>query len=460
MPPKASPAPKAAPKPSPKVSGPPPAAPSVHSVSSGAPVAVGPPCGRNFITLPPHLYSAYATAENMCRTCAQPVHLHPSESASGASSSAAPPSAAPAVPASTSAPPPSPGPSGSFMPAGGAPGTHTLPTSSPPHAATTTVLPTGGSRSHLSASPDGAGVETVLGPMMSYPCDASSVFLRVIDSWMTGPWCNDESDRARRALQHVSVVMFGGGTAFVNRTFRVTGGNDLGRSYALMPGLDESDRSRRERGRNILLLADLAMRGIIPIARATARYRHFVLHRHLPLQRSRHAVTSEMAFFEDLASNVCTMHVFQSMPAEENWQVPEGHVWWSLWWISTAPELLRHTLERLVVRAGERYRAAHPESFCDRVVWEQQYADPGRGRRDRTPDATPYKRRRGRGRRAASRGVDEGDSAKTETPITAETAPQSTAPSSGAPPGGRGWGAGRRGRGGRGRGGRGRDGVH
>jgi hypothetical protein len=221
-------------------------------------------------------------------------------------------------------------------------------------------------------------VEAVLGPPPRAPNDPGLVFLRVIDGWMVGPWCSDDQDRARRALQHIQAAMFSGGTAFVADVYRVAGGVDMARSYALRPGLDESGDARRARGRNIVALGDLAHRGVLPIARAIARYRHFVLRKPLPLQRSRLGITAEIAFFEEVLGNVCTLKPFQPVPEEDHWTVPEGQVWWALWCATVPVETMRESLERLVVRGGERHRAAHAEAYCDRVVWEEKYAPPKR----------------------------------------------------------------------------------
>lgn len=239
----------------------------------------------------------------------------------------------------------------------------------------------------------------VLGPSLVPPSDAGSVFIRVIDTWTMGPWCSDESDSARAALAFFHNAMFDGSTHFISKVFRVAGQADVARSFVLREGLDEGLDARRQRGRDLMAMAQLAVRAAIPLGRATARYRHFVQRLPLPIQRSRSGITSEMAVFDELTLNRTTVPPYSYIPSEDSWASADGQVWWGLWLATVPPERLRDAFHRLVVRAGERYRAAHSEAFTDRVGWELRYRSAGERESD-SGGGPSRKRRRGRGGRS------------------------------------------------------------
>ena len=44
--------------------------------------------------------------------------------------------------------------------------------------------------------------DAILGPLFLPPVDPGQVFLRVLDAWAMGPWCSDETDGVRTALQY------------------------------------------------------------------------------------------------------------------------------------------------------------------------------------------------------------------------------------------------------------------
>lgn len=213
----------------------------------------------------------------------------------------------------------------------------------------------------------------VLGPSLIPPADAGSVFIRVVDSWSIGPWCSDESDAARAALGYLHNSMFDGSTSFIPHVFRVNGPPDISRTFTLRDGLDDSLDARRQRGRDIVAMAQLGVRAGIPLGRAVARHRHFVMRLPLPVQRSRSGISTEIAAFDELTLNRTSVPPYSFIPIEDSWSTPDGQVWWGLWLATTPPERLRDAFQRLVVRFGERYRSAHPENFMDRIGWELRY---------------------------------------------------------------------------------------
>ena len=306
--------------------------------AQAAPLVQVPICDRRFDLLQPHLYAACATAQHMCRTCTHPVHLH---------AMAAPP-VAQHVPG-----------------AAVVPVAHGVVGAPPPPGAPAVDGAVAGP----------AAVEAVLGPPLVPPADRAQVFIRVIDAWCLGPFCSDETDAAKAALHYLQACMFNGSTDFIGNTFRAFGELDLSRTFALRGDVDDGVNARRCRGRDIMSMAELAMKAVIPIARAIARHRHFVLHRPLPVQRSRSGVSSEIAFLDDLVARKVVLQPFQMIPPPDTWTTCDGPIWWGLWIASAPPEFLREAFERLVVRAGERFRASHSDAFTDRVTWEDRYRD-------------------------------------------------------------------------------------
>lgn len=305
------------------------------------------PCARVFELIAPHIYRAYATADHICMTCGHPVHRHP------------------------------PPPPHAAVPVAGVPILPVLPAAAGADA--------GAAPAALAAADPNAAVaavEVVLGPSLLPPVDRGAVFLRVLDAWTLGPFCTDETDSAKAALQFLQSTMFNGCTSFIGGTFRVFGELDLNRTFIMRDGLDQDLEARRSRGRSIMDMAEIAVRAAIPLGRAIARHRHFVLHRPLPVQRSRSGISSEIAWFDELAARRIVLPPFQLMPAADSWSTVDGLVWWGLWMATAPPESVREAFERLVVRAGERFRAAHPDAFTDRITWEARYrserARPGR----------------------------------------------------------------------------------
>ncbi len=200
------------------------------------------PCTRAFETMPEYLYPAYATVAHICKTCGHAVHAHP-------------PSPAPASP-------------------------HVGPAA-------------------LGAALTGAAVpsapEVVLGPLLVPPADAGQIFLRVIDSWILGPWCRDDTDTVRAALHYLQTSLFDGSTTFIRRTFRVTGPLDASRNFTLLPELEDHLEARRTRGRDLMAMVNLATRAVIPLGLAHARQRHFAQKIPLPVARAPSGISTEIA---------------------------------------------------------------------------------------------------------------------------------------------------------------------
>ena len=365
--------------------------------------AAGGPCPRAFENLAPHIYGAYATSDHHCRSCNHPVHTH-------APAPPPAPAAAPAVVAGCEPAPP-------------------------------------------------ADPEVVLGPSLNPPSDPGLVFLRVLDAWSMGRWCTEDLASVRAALQNYQVAMFNGSTTFVRSVFRVTGGPDVGRAFALREGLDGGVDARRNRGRDIMAVVDLAVRVAIPLARALARHRQNVQRCPVPVMKSREGQSVEVAFVEELSRATVVLQPFQLVPAEDTWAGPEAQGWWGLWLATAPPELLRQSFERLVSAAAEKYRASRAHLFCDQATWELKFKEAGSEKRRRGPSADPRDfpgakmRRRGR----SGRGMAAASATGTKEPSNGTPGRDQT-PSGGAFAGwSRGVGAGHTARGpaGGGRGGRG-----
>jgi hypothetical protein len=289
----------------------------------------------------------------------------------------------------------------------------------------------------------GGDVEVVLGPALIPPVDPGLVFIRVLDSWAIGPWCVDEADAARAALHQLQTMMFDGSTAFIASSFRVTGPLDSTRTFALRDDVDKDIETVRRRGRDIMSMALLATRAALPLARAVARYRHFVLRLPLPIQRSRAGISSEMAAVDAVVLNKTTVATFAALPPDESWTSWEGQVWWGLWMATAPPERLRDAFQRLVVRVGERYRAAHSDAFTDRIGWELRYRSAPRDadRDDESGGEPSRKRRRGRGRIGTMGLRFDAPRPHVLMPSSPRPMDVSGIPSSGASVGGRGRGA-------------------